>query len=238
MQNIAVIGSSGAIGGALVHQLQIRHPDAAIFAFSQRPPTTYCQGVFYHQMDYALESSIATAANTAAATSKLDLILVATGILQDGAITPEKGLNDLSMEKFQRLFQANSILPAMVAKHFIPKLHRDKPVIFAALSARVGSISDNRLGGWYAYRASKAALNMIIKTAAIDLNRRNKQAIVVGLHPGTVDSELSAPFQKNVPVDKLFSPEQAANYLLDVLSRLSPNQSGKCIAWDGREVEP
>ena len=109
------------------------------------------------------------------------MIIIATGVLHYDQVKPEKGLRDLSAKNFQLIFEANTILPALIAKHFIPKLNRDKRVVFAALSARVGSISDNQLGGWYAYRASKAALNMIIKSAAIEVGRRNKQAIIIGL---------------------------------------------------------
>ena len=126
----------------------------------------------------------------------------------------------------------------MIAKHFLPKLNRENLSIFAAISARVGSISDNYLGGWYAYRASKSALNMIIKNAAIEIGRRNKNAVIVGLHPGTVDSKLSKPFQGNIPHNKLFTPEYSAKKLLEVISTLKPWQSGKCWAWDGTEVDP
>ena len=125
-------------------------------------------------------------------------------------MTPEKSLRELSAEKFARAFAINATGPALSAKHFLPKLARDRRAVFAALSARVGSISDNRLGGWYAYRASKSALNMILKTAAIETARRAPQAIVIGLHPGTVDSKLSKPFQENVTPGKLFRPEDAA----------------------------
>ena len=126
----------------------------------------------------------------------------------------------------------------MVAKHFLPKLNKENRSIFAALSARVGSISDNQLGGWYAYRTSKAALNMVIKNAAIEIGRLNKKAIIVGLHPGTVDSNLSMPFQGNVPDGKLFTPEYSVQKLLQVLTNLTSEQSGKCFAWDGTEVKP
>ena len=163
---------------------------------------------------------------------------MANGILHDEGLTPEKSLRDLSAEKFQRIFEVNTVTPALIAKHFLPKLNREQTSIFAALSARVGSISDNQLGGWYAYRASKAALNMIIKNAAIEIGRRNKQAIIVGLHPGTVDSNLSKPFQGNVADGKLFTPEYSAEKLLDVLENLSPEQTGKCFAWDGQEILP
>ena len=166
------------------------------------------------------------------------MVIVATGILHDGELMPEKSQKELSAEKFHRLFEINTIVPALVAKHFIPKLNREKRSVFAALSARVGSISDNQLGGWYAYRASKAALNMIIKNAAIEISRRNKKAIIVGLHPGTVDSNLSKPFQGNVPDGKLFTPKYSVQKLLVILTTLTSKQSGKCFAWDGKEILP
>ena len=149
---------------------------------------------------------------------------------------PEKSLRELSAANLERNFLANTIGPALVAKHFLPKIQRNKRALFVALSARVGSIADNRLGGWYAYRASKAALNMLIKTTSIEIARSHKQAIVVGLHPGTVDTNLSKPFQKHVPSDKLFSANYSAKKLVSVLERLSAEDSGKVFAWDGSEV--
>ena len=126
----------------------------------------------------------------------------------------------------------------LLAKHVFKKFDGSGAPIFATVSARVGSISDNRLGGWYAYRASKAALNMIIKNLSIEVARKNKKAIIVGLHPGTVDSDLSKPFQKHVAKEKLFSPEFSSEKLLQVLQSLKPDCSGKCFAWDGKEVLP
>ena len=228
-ENIAILGASGAIGSAFTKLLSEKHPNASMFAFSRNGQ---------HSIDYSREDSIAEAAELAAKEKPLDLVIVAGGILHQGELMPEKSLRDLSAEKFQRIFEVNTITPALIAKYFLPKLNREQPSIFAALSARVGSISDNQLGGWYAYRASKAALNMIIKNAAIEVGRRNKQAIIVGLHPGTVDSNLSKPFQGNVADGKLFTPEYSAGRLLEVLENLSPEQTGKCFAWDGKEVLP
>lgn len=228
-QNIAILGASGAIGNAFATLLCEKYPSASLFAFSRNGE---------HQIDYSSENSIADAADLAAKKKPLDLIIVANGILHDVKIMPEKSLADLSAEKFHRIFEVNAIVPALIAKYFLPKLNRNKLSIFAALSARVGSISDNQLGGWYAYRASKAALNMIIKNASIEIGRKNKQAIIVGLHPGTVDSDLSKPFQSNVADSKLFTPEYAAEKLLAVLESLTPEQTGKCFAWDGKEVLP
>ena len=227
--NIAVIGASGAIGGACVRRLVERYPAAHVHAFARDAELS---------IDYDDEASIAAAAELAAQAGPLDLVLVATGMLHSGNTLPEKSLRDLSADKFARIFAANTITPALIAKHFLPRLNRERPAVFAAISARVGSISDNQLGGWYAYRASKAALNMVIKNAAIEMSRRNKKAIVVGLHPGTVDSPLSKPFQANVAAGKLFTPEYSAQKLVQVLEKLTPAHSGQCLAWDGEVIAP
>lgn len=228
-QNIAILGASGAIGNAFKVHLYKKYPDASLFAFSRKGD---------NNINYSSEASIAEAAEHATKTKPLDLVIVANGILHDGPLMPEKSLRDLSAENFQRLFEVNTIAPALITKYFVPKLNKEQPSIFAALSARVGSISDNELGGWYAYRASKAALNMIIKNTSIEIARKNKQAIIVGLHPGTVESNLSKPFQGNVAEGKLFTPEYSAGKLLEVLERLTPEQTGKCIGWDGKEILP
>ena len=226
-ENIAILGASGAIGSAFTKRLSEKYPNASLFAFSRNGP---------HSIDYSCEDSLAEAAELAAKEKPIDLVIMANGILHDEGLMPEKYLRDLSAENFHHIFKANAITPALIAKYFLPKLNREQSSTFAALSARVGSISDNQLGGWYAYRASKAALNMIIKNAAIEVGRRNKQAIVVGLHPGTVDSDLSKPFQGNVADGKLFTPEYSAKKLLEVLENLSPEQTGKYFEWDGQEV--
>ncbi|MEO6361030.1 MAG: SDR family NAD(P)-dependent oxidoreductase, partial [Sphingomicrobium sp.] len=153
-------------------------------------------------------------------------------------VRPEKTYRDLSQSALMRYFAVNAVGPALIAKHFLPLLPKDEPSVFAALSARVGSITDNRLGGWYGYRSSKAALNMLIKTLAIELARTRPLAICVGLHPGTVDTKLSKPFQKNVGPDRLFSTARAACQLIDVLDHLTPAQSGNCFAWDGKQIAP
>jgi NAD(P)-dependent dehydrogenase (short-subunit alcohol dehydrogenase family) len=136
----------------------------------------------------------------------------------------------------ERSYRINAIGPALVARHFLPLLAADRKSAFAALSARVGSIGDNGLGGWHAYRASKAALNMLLKTLAIELARRNPGALCVGLHPGTVDTGLSRPFQRGVPEGKLFTPRQSARLLLNVLDGLSTEHTGQVFAWDGQRI--
>lgn len=236
MDNIAIIGGNGAIGNALLKRASTLYPDARINAFMRQAPQTPVSGVLYNTINYQDENSIEESAAFATQDKPLDMVIVATGFLHNDKIMPEKSLRDLSAQKFHTVFEVNTIVPALVAKHFLTFLNRDSRSVFAALSARVGSISDNRLGGWYAYRASKAALNMIIKNTAIEVGRRNKNAVIVGLHPGTVDSPLSQPFQGNVPDEKLFTAEYSAEKLLNVLSMLTPQQTGKCFAWDGQEI--
>lgn len=238
IKNIAIIGSSGGIGSAFTRQLAEQNPDATIHAYSRNEINDTVGQINFVQMNYQNELSIETAAKVGSKAIPFDLVIVATGLLHDGEIKPEKSLRDLSAQNLMRLYEANTILPAIIAKHFLPKLNRNHRSIFAVLSARVGSISDNNLGGWYGYRASKSALNMIIKNAAIEIGRKNKEAIIVGLHPGTVDSGLSKPFQGNVPEGKLFTPAYSVGKMLAVIENLTPQNSGKCYAWDGLEIKP
>ncbi|MCC5792349.1 MAG: SDR family NAD(P)-dependent oxidoreductase [Legionellaceae bacterium] len=238
LKNIAIIGGTGSIGLAFTKQLAALHPTASIQVFSRSTPHTPTSHIHHHRIDYRSEASIAAAAQLACQDAPLDLIIVATGLLHEDTLKPEKSLHELSAEKFQRVFEVNTILPALIAKHFLPQLSRDHRAVFAALSARVGSISDNKLGGWYAYRASKAALNMVLKNAALEMGRRNRHAIVVGLHPGTVDSRLSKPFQANIAQEKIFTPDFSVSKMLEVLARLTPQDSGRCFAWDGQEIAP
>jgi len=238
MKTVVIIGASGAIGSAFTESLARRTDVEGVHAFSRTATTFSDERIVSGFIDLTDESSIGAAAAAAAKHSPFDLVIVATGILHTAQFMPEKSLRDLSADAFGLLFAVNTIGPALAAKHFLPKLKRGERAIFAALSARVGSISDNRLGGWYAYRASKAALNMIVRTAAIETARRAPQAIIVGLHPGTVDSRLSKPFQGNASARAIFEPASAASQLLGVLEGLRPEDSGKCFAYDGQEVLP
>lgn len=224
-----VIGASGGIGGAFADALDDEASHAKVWRFGRS-----LSGDAH--LDLTDEASIAAAAAQVAAGPPPSLVFVATGILGEGERGPEKALRDLDPDWLARMFAINTIGPALIAKHFLPLLPRTGTPVFAALSARVGSISDNRLGGWHGYRASKAALNMLIRNFAIDAARRNDRAIVVGLHPGTVDTRLSEPFRGTVAPGKLFDPERAALQLLDVIEGLKPVDSGKCFAWDGAEI--
>jgi len=236
--NIAIIGANGAVGAGFVSLLSARANTGSLYAFARRPRVSDKANVLNHHIDIEQEDSIEAAAAQAGRDGPLDLVIVATGILHTADFQPEKSLRDLSAEKLARVFAVNTTGPALVAKHFLPLLNRERRCVFAALTARVGSISDNELGGWYAYRASKAALNMILKTASIEIARRNKLGIIVGLHPGTVQSELSKPFAKSVKPEKLFSGEYSAGQLLNVIDTLQPEHSGRIYAWDGREIAP
>ena len=236
-QNVAIIGSNGAIGSALVDILS-EDKNKSILAFSRNTKKFKKTNIFSYNIDIENENSIQQASIKASQIGSLDLVILATGFLHDSYIKPEKSLNDIKMENFQKLYLINSIGPALIARFFLPILSKEKKSLFAVLSARVGSISDNRLGGWYAYRSSKAALNMIIKNAAIEMARKNKKAIVTGLHPGTVNSNLSLPFQSNVKKDQLFSASYAASKLLDVVNNLNISDSGRCFAWDQTLISP
>ncbi len=153
-------------------------------------------------------------------------------------VFPEKSIKDISFDKLIKVLTINTIGPTLVGKYFIPYLRKDSKSTFAFLSARVGSISDNKLGGWYSYRASKTALNQIIRNFSIEVARSNKNAIFIGLQPGTVKSFLSKPFEKNVKSENLFTPEFSAKKMLEVIEKLDSSDSGKVFAWDGEEINP
>jgi NAD(P)-dependent dehydrogenase (short-subunit alcohol dehydrogenase family) len=231
----AVIGSSGGVGGALARRLA--DIGASVHAFSRSGRETDDR-LIAGAIDILEEETIAVAAATLAEDAPLDLVIVATGLLHDEALLPEKAFRELDGANLARYFAVNAIGPALIAKHFLPLLSRSGTPVFAALSARVGSIGDNRLGGWYGYRASKAALNMLIKTLAIELARTRPHAICVALHPGTVNTPLSKPFQRGVAEGRLFDPDTSAARLLEVVTGLSAHDSGSCIGWDGATIVP
>ena len=227
----AVIGASGGIGGAFAAALRDDPGCGAVLCFSRsgRAPA----GLTAQPLDLADEASIAAAAD---ACGPLSLVIVATGLLHDGPMQPEKDLRALDADRLARSFAVNAIGPALVAKHFLPLLPRQGRGVFACLSARVGSISDNAVGGWYGYRAAKAALNMLLKTAAIETARRKPEAVILALQPGTVDTALSKPFQGAAKT--LLSPEESAGYLLDVIDRSTPAWSGDLYDWRGERIAP
>ena len=235
--NVAVVGASGGIGSEFVRQLSADPRVGQVHAMSRSAREFIADNVLSHVLDLDDEESIRTAASAAASAGPLDLVIVASGVLHDGQMQPEKSIRQIDAFAMLDVMRTNVVGPALVAKHFLPLLRRGAKTVFAALSARVGSISDNRLGGWASYRASKAALNMLLKTVSIEHARRFPQSVVVGLHPGTVDTELSRPFQGRVPEKQLFTPEYSVSQLLQVIDQRTPDESGRCYAWDGQVIE-
>lgn len=222
-----VIGATGGIGSALVTALEAQGMN--VLAFSRKGP---------RRIDILDESSIAAAAAGVATGPRPRLVIVATGLLHEPGLMPERSLRDLDADRLTRSFAVNAIGPALVAKHFLPLLPRDGRSVFAALGARVGSIGDNRLGGWTGYRMAKAALAMLVRNLAIETARRAPGAICVALHPGTVATSLSEPFRKNLANGQLTAPPDAAANLLRVIAALTPADSGNVLAWDGRTIAP
>ena len=231
----ALFGARGGIGAALASQLCADPAYAEVWlgARSALPATTPSARPFTFDSDD--EATLAAAAQTFG--GELDLVLVATGLLhRAGLPLPEKSFRALDPAAMAELYRANTIGPALIAKHFLPLLPRGRRAVFAVLSARVGSIGDNRLGGWHSYRASKAALNMLVANFAIECRRSHPQAVVAALHPGTVDTPLSAPFQRSLPAGQVQSPATTAAALLETLANLTPDQSGGLFAWDGTRL--
>ncbi len=220
MDKVAIIGASGGIGAALADAAAAR--GAEVLRLS-RPA-----------IDLDDEASFARAAE--AAGDGLSHVIVAAGLLHREGTGPERDWRQIDPAWMLESFRVNTLLPALAAKHFLPRLSRDAPALFAVLSARVGSIGDNRLGGWHSYRVSKAATNQLVRTVSVELRRKNPQAAAVVLHPGTVDTGMSKPFQRNVPAEKLFTPAESAAHLWRVMDGLAPEDSGGFFAWDGSPI--
>lgn len=220
-----VFGAGGGIGGALVEALRSaeRFREVAGFSRSTTPP-----------IELQDESSLEEAVSFAAELGELRLVIDATGFLHDDRHAPEKSWRQLHAMHLARAFALNAIGPALLMKHVLPRLPRAGKSVFATLSARVGSIGDNRLGGWYSYRASKAALNQLVRTAAIELARQSREALCIALHPGTVATDLSAPF--TVAGLQVHTPRAAAGHLLRVIDALPPAASGGFYDWRGETV--
>ncbi len=228
-----VIGATGGIGRAMVERIVADGAFGTVWAVSRSgADLAGAQALAAYLED---EASLATAAERIGLGPAPTLIVVATGVLHDG-LQPERSFRQLDAEHLLRDYRVNAVGPALAAKHLLPLIPRDRRAVFAALSARVGSIADNRLGGWHAYRASKAALNMILRNLSVETARSHPQAVIAGLHPGTVATDLSAPFQKGVAEGKLFTADYSAERLLSVLSNLTPDDSGGVFAWDGVRV--
>lgn len=219
MERVLVIGASGGIGSALADALAAR--GAAVTGLSRR----------HDGLDVTDEASVAHVMGVLA--GPYDAIIVATGALEIAGHAPEKTLKSLDPQAFMAQMALNALGPALVLKHGARLLPRDRRVVFAALSARVGSIGDNRLGGWVSYRAAKAALNQVIRTSAIELARSHSQSVCVALHPGTVQTRFTEKYVGRHPA--VPAPDAAAN-LLGVIDRLTPADTGGFFDWQGATV--
>lgn len=239
--NTLVIGASRGIGLEFTRQylqetgwIQVfatyRHLSSALENLAQQYP----EKLVLLPVDVTVEAEIAAAIATLKKhTDALQEVVYCVGLLHDGQCQPEKSLRHIQSDNLVRYFQVNAIGAVLWAKYLLPLLRGGDRPIFAAISAKVGSIGDNRLGGWYGYRASKSALNMLLRNVAIEWGRVAPGVIVALLHPGTTDTDLSKPFQKHVPPEKLFSPELTVTQLRQVMAGLTPQNSGEFFSWDG-----
>jgi len=243
--NLLITGASSGIGQALVRALLHNKHVGHLIAVSRAATSNVVLGELQREhgarlqcldADITNEDDISRIAGVAKPFDALHLVINAAGVLHADALAPEKSIEQASMSTFERVFAINAFAPLMLAKALLPQLCRGQPAVFASLSARVGSISDNRAGGWYAYRASKAAQNQLMKTFSIEWKRRNPLGTCLLLHPGTVDTPLSAPFQSKVPADRLFEPRRAATQLLSIIAGATPQDTGRFLAWDGHDI--
>ena len=259
--NVLIVGASRGIGFGFVQALLQNDDIVKIFAaYRCRELASellaladkHRERLICLSMDITDEAQITQAVQQmGAAANKLHLVINCVGVLHQGSLQPEKNLSQIDADHLQYYFQVNSIGAVLLAKHLVPLLRHSDRSIYASISAKIGSIGDNRLGGWYGYRASKAALknlpeeapaavlsklNMLMRTVAIEYGRKCPQAIVVMLHPGTTNTRLSKPFQKNVPPEKLFSIERTVSQLLAVLEELDADDSGQFLSWEGRRL--
>lgn len=243
---VLIAGASRGIGLALCTALLERDDVAQVWAVARQASTSleleklaerHGQRLQRVDCDARDEHSLEALTRTVREGCEyLHLVISTLGILHQDGATAEKALSQLSLASLQATFATNAFAPILLLKHLLPLL-RKQPATFAALSARVGSIGDNRLGGWYSYRASKAALNQLLHTAGIELKRLNPASTVLAIHPGTTDTQLSKPFQAKVPEDQLFEPAFSAERILEVIGTHGPEDSGSFWAWDNQPID-
>ena len=232
--NIVVTGASGGIGGAIVDRLAARPDLACVTAtWNRTPPAEEYPNVAWQQLDLSDESAVS---DWARQTGEIDWLINAAGMLHTPGQGPEKTIRHVDPDFFLENMRVNTMPTLLLAKHLEARFRHGRPAVFASISARIGSIADNRLGGWFSYRASKSALNMCLKTLSLEWARTLPNVSVAALHPGTTDTALSRPFQKNVPSWQLFEPARTAGYLLDVIESLTPGQTGNFLAFDGEHL--
>ena len=239
-RKVLVVGASGGIGQAYCREITTQFPDAQLIRMARSRGNLEPLGIpsLDFEFDLTDEESIEAAIAELPEKSAIDWVFIATGWLHDETHQPEKSLRSLSGEQLLKSYQINTFGPALLIKNLLARLTPKHPVTIGILTARVGSISDNRLGGWYSYRSSKAALNMLIKNVAIECSRMKKPIVIVGLQPGTTDTALSAPFQRGVSVDDLQTPEYTASQLIQVMAALDESDSGLLYDFLGLPFDP
>ena len=245
-QNILIVGASRGIGFCFVKTLLEQKNNIQLYATYRDQETAqdlfklqlkYSSYLNLLQLDVTEEEQISNlATKLKQEISDIHLLVNCVGFLHKDNIKPEKSLRHINSNNLLTSFQVNSIATVLLAKYLLPFFRHSEPSIFAAVSAKVGSIGDKYLGGWYGYRASKTALNMFLKNISIEYKRTCPHTVVVALHPGTTDTDLSKPFQKNVPPEKLFSVERTVNQLLKIIDNLTENDTGEFFSWDGSRL--
>ena len=231
--NVIVVGSSGGIGKAFCDNLLALDNVKHVTGLSRSDTPIEHPKFVSKKIDITDEASIVSATESL---EDAHLIIISTGILHDESMMPEKNLANIDLDKLRHAFDINAIGPALLIKYLSKKMPAKEPSLIVVLSAKVGSISDNFLGGWYGYRASKAALNMIVRTAGIEIQRFHPTHSIVSVHPGTVTTKLSNPFTANYPKEKLLAPEDSVAKLIAVIDGLGPENNGQFINWDGTRI--
>ena len=232
MEGLALIVGAGGIGRQIAEDLASKENNLEVILCGRK-------NVFknFWELDIENEDSLKDLKHKLSKSQlNLRLVLNATGRLHSEKLNPEKRLQHINRENLNESFSINAFAPILLAKTIEEFINKELEFNFASISARVGSITDNKTGGWYAYRAAKSAQNQLFKSLSIEWARKYPKAIITLLHPGTVNTNLSKPFHKFVPKDKLFSPEKTSNYMIDIIRKQKPVDSGKFIAWDGKEI--
>ena len=235
-QNIIIAGSSGSIGGEFTKQYTDDPNVEKVVTLSRNVNSLNHEKIQSIKIDYSNEATFKNLDEISQLDS-ISKVIIATGILHTVQIKPEKSIDSIAAEDMKQVFQVNVFGPILLVKKLIPLIKKSKGVKIVFLTARVGSISDNVLGGWHSYRSSKSALNMMIKNLSIELKRLNKEHVVIGIHPGTVKSNLSEPFLRHVKHD-VFSPEESVGFMTKVINEITYKDSGKCFDFSGKVIEP
>lgn len=233
-----VIGASSGIAQCLIRQLSGDKRIARVYAVSRSPAETALpERVSWLTCDYSEAGIGATVTQLIDEPGEFSRVFICNGMLHEGdRVRPEKRLEEIDLSSVEAVFRTNTFTPLLWLKHLVGPLRSEQVCTLTLFSARVGSISDNKLGGWYSYRASKAALNMLVQTASIEYARRAKNVQLVAFHPGTTDTALSRPFQNNVPTGKLFSADFVAKQLLSIVENMTPVGHALYLDWQGREI--